>query len=209
MTNRMTDRQSYSFIASQAPKQQAKATAAHPMQWLAHQEHDILAHAQQLMALEQAVHAFLPAPLRAGCRVVHYDQGVLSLGMANTTFASRLRQMTPSLLKALQSKQWAIKHIQLRTQPQQQPNMPNRQTSQPPAWAPTRATVVGADTSPSAKASTPTALTTSRAAAGSAATPAPTASRLSPEAAQAFAQLKKELPNGPLAQAIEQLLAKP
>src|SRR5690625_6796219 len=60
-----------------------RPNAAHPLKWLSQptRHQALFQHAQQLMDLEHAVQALLPAPLRTGCRVLQFEQGVLVLGV--------------------------------------------------------------------------------------------------------------------------------
>ncbi|HLS21065.1 MAG TPA: DciA family protein [Paenalcaligenes sp.] len=139
--------------------------AAHPLQWLGTQgtHTDILTQAKQLIAIEQALSPLLPAALRQACHAIQLQEQVLTLAVPSHHHASRLRQITPRLVQALQKQRWRITDIQLRVQQQ--------------AAAPPPAT----DTEQRTK-------------------------KLSTAAISAFAELKNELPDGPLAKAIENLI---
>jgi len=169
--------------------------AAHPLDWLQRSTANagIVAQAKEHAALEESLHSLLPAPLRLGCRVGQWQQGQLSLVASNTQVASRIRHLLPSLLKGLQ-RQWPIADIQLRVLPE----TPQHSSShtQPKGVATSRL-------SPSAQS-----LSAAGTTAGRLAKAADTTSvrRLSPEALAAFGQLKNELPEGPLAEALRQLL---
>ncbi len=145
-----------------------RPNAAHPLKWLSQptRHQALFQHAQQLMDLEHAVQALLPAPLRTGCRVLQFEQGVLVLGVPSGQFATRIKQLTVRIHQGLQQGQWPVQRIQIRVQPHQSnlPPAPYTVSAQP--------------------------------------------KRLSPAAADAFLSLKKELPEGPLAQAVAQLLEK-
>ncbi len=142
--------------------------AAHPLQWLAQpsSRHQLLEHAQRLIEIEHVVHRCLPPALRAGCRALRFEQGVLYLGVPSGQFASRIKQLSERMVTHLQEARWPAQRIHIRVLPQSSHLPPNPYQ------------------------------------------PRPQPKKLSPAAAQAFAELKKELPDGPLAQAVEQLLTR-
>src|SRR5690625_397573 len=89
---------------------------AHPLQWLdkKNNQSGVFAQARTLMAIEQSVQELLPAGIQPYCRVTQYENGNLTLAVPNNQYASRLRQMAPSLVKGLTKKKWQINKLQLR-----------------------------------------------------------------------------------------------
>lgn len=61
----------------------------------------LLTHAATLQRLNGLVHARLPSPLSAHCRVGNYKGGILIIHVGSATWASKLRYLIPDLRQAL------------------------------------------------------------------------------------------------------------
>ena len=97
---------------------QGSRYAAPALNWLALDETGagIMATAQALMQAEQIVRKALPPVLAHSCRVANIDRQCLTLAVPAAAHATRLRQLTPTLLRALSSRGWNLNQIEIRVQ---------------------------------------------------------------------------------------------
>lgn len=75
-----------------------------------------MATAQNLMQAEQVVRKVLPPVLAYSCRVANIDRQSLTLAVPAAAHATRLRQLTPTLLRALIDRGWNLSQIEIRVQ---------------------------------------------------------------------------------------------
>lgn len=75
-----------------------------------------MATAQTLLQAEQIVRKALPPVLAHSCRVANIDRQCLTLAVPAAAHATRLRQLTPTLLRALNSRGWNLSQIEIRVQ---------------------------------------------------------------------------------------------
>ena len=92
--------------------------AAQALQWLAHDDagSSVLATAQQLLQAEEVVRAALPPVLALTCRVASIDRQRITLAVPAAAHATRLRQLTPTLLRKLVSRGWNLTQMDVRVQ---------------------------------------------------------------------------------------------
>ena len=75
-----------------------------------------MATAQALMQAEEIVRKALPPVLAHSCRVANIDRQCLTLAVPAAAHATRLRQLTPTLLRALARHGWNLNQIDIRVQ---------------------------------------------------------------------------------------------
>ncbi len=63
---------------------------------------DLIAHARQLQSLSTALRRCLPADAASHVQVVHWSDGQLTVQVDSTAWATRLRYLSPQLLRQLQ-----------------------------------------------------------------------------------------------------------
>lgn len=97
------------------PPNQAAAPA---LKWLVLDETgaSMLATAQNLVQAEQVIRGVLPPMLAPSCRVANIDRQCLTLAVPAAAHATRLRQLTPTLLRALTQHGWNLTQIEIRVQ---------------------------------------------------------------------------------------------
>lgn len=95
-----------------------QSSAAPALQWLALDATgaSLMAKAQDLLQAEQVVRKALPPVLAHGCRVANIDRQCITLAVPGAAHATRLRQLTPSLLRALQARGWNLTDVEIRVQ---------------------------------------------------------------------------------------------
>lgn len=88
------------------------------LNWLMHDQHSasVLATAQKLMQVEQVVRKHLPPVLGHSCRVAGLDRQCLTLAVPGAAHATRLRQLTGTLLQALNERGWNLSRVEIRVQ---------------------------------------------------------------------------------------------
>ncbi|NYT24889.1 DUF721 domain-containing protein [Alcaligenaceae bacterium] len=72
--------------------------------------------AQNLMQAEQAVRKALPPALANSCHVASIDRQCITLAVPAAAHATRLRQLMPTLLRALNASGWNLTQIEIRVQ---------------------------------------------------------------------------------------------
>ncbi|MFA5664222.1 DciA family protein [Castellaniella sp.] len=99
-----------------APSRRARASATQPLQWLAHhpQAASLLHVARELLALENDMMPVLPRTLGRHVRVASLEGGMLALRASGPAQAARLRQITPAIVRQLQSREWPVTDIMIR-----------------------------------------------------------------------------------------------
>ena len=75
-----------------------------------------MATAQALMDAEQVVRKALPPVLAHSCRVANIDRQCLTLAVPGAAHATRMRQLKPTLLRALTQHGWNLNQIEIRVQ---------------------------------------------------------------------------------------------
>ena len=92
--------------------------AASALNWLALDETgaSIMATAQTLMEAEQIVRKALPPVLAHSCRVANIDRQCVTLAVPGAAHATRMRQLKPTLLRALNQHGWNLSQIEIRVQ---------------------------------------------------------------------------------------------
>ncbi|MFA7669897.1 MAG: DciA family protein, partial [Burkholderiaceae bacterium] len=97
---------------------QGKHPAALALKWLVQDETgaSVLAMAHNLMQAEQAVRSVLPPALANNCHVASIDRQCVTLAVPAAAHATRLRQLTPTLLRALKASGWNLTQIEIRVQ---------------------------------------------------------------------------------------------
>ncbi|NLC35629.1 MAG: DUF721 domain-containing protein [Alcaligenaceae bacterium] len=75
-----------------------------------------MATAQTLMQAEGIIRKALPPVLAHSCRVANIDRQCLTLAVPAAAHATRLRQLTPTLLRRLTSHGWNLNQIEIRVQ---------------------------------------------------------------------------------------------
>ena len=75
-----------------------------------------MATAQALLDAEGIIRKALPPVLAHSCRVANIDRQCLTLAVPAAAHATRLRQLTPTLLRALASRGWNLNQIDIRVQ---------------------------------------------------------------------------------------------
>src|SRR5690606_6315743 len=72
--------------------------------------------AQKLMQVEQVVRRHLPPVLAHSCRVASLDRQCLTLAVPGAAHATRLRQLTGTLLQVLNERGWNLTRVEVRVQ---------------------------------------------------------------------------------------------
>lgn len=75
-----------------------------------------MATAQNLMEAEAVMRKRLPPVLAHSCRVANIDRQCITLAVPGAAHATRLRQLTPTLLRALVERGWNLTQIEIRVQ---------------------------------------------------------------------------------------------
>ena len=75
-----------------------------------------MATAQALMQAEAVIRKALPPVLAHSCRVANIDRQCLTLAVPAAAHATRLRQLTPTLLRTLGKHGWNLNQIEIRVQ---------------------------------------------------------------------------------------------
>ena len=75
-----------------------------------------MAMAQNLLQAEVVVRKALPPVLAHGCRVANIDRHCITLAVPGAAHATRLRQLTPTLLRALTAHGWNLTEVEIRIQ---------------------------------------------------------------------------------------------
>lgn len=88
------------------------------LKWLVQDETgaSVLATAQNLMQAEQIVRKAIPPVLAHSCRVANIDRQCITLAVPGAAHATRLRQLTPTLLRALVANGWNLNQVEIRVQ---------------------------------------------------------------------------------------------
>ena len=88
------------------------------LKWLVLDENgaSMVATAQNLMQAEQVVRKCLPPVLAHTCRVANLDRQCLTLAVPGAAHATRLRQLTSTLLRALNERGWNLTQVEIRVQ---------------------------------------------------------------------------------------------
>lgn len=88
------------------------------VQWLDTDQHgaQVLATARQLLAAEHVLQSVLPAALQLSCRVARIERQHITLAVPGAAYASRLRQLAPRLLTALNEHGWNLTELGVRVQ---------------------------------------------------------------------------------------------
>ncbi len=86
--------------------------------WLGTDQHaaGILATAHDLMAAEQTVRKTLPQGIAKVCRVARMDTETITLAVPAAAYASKLRQLGPRIIRALNQAGWLVSRVQVRVQ---------------------------------------------------------------------------------------------
>lgn len=71
----------------------------------------LVSKARQLTTIDEALQKILPTELAPHCRVMNITQDTLVIGVDNPHWATRLRYLSPNLLKDLQSLISHLKHL--------------------------------------------------------------------------------------------------
>lgn len=97
---------------------QGSQIAVPALKWLALDETgaSIMATAQALMQAEEVIRKAMPPVLAHSCRVANIDRQCLTLAVPAAAHATRLRQLIPSLLRALTRHGWNVNQIEIRVQ---------------------------------------------------------------------------------------------
>ncbi len=115
--------------------QSKPSRADHLVDWLGrdHQSANILATAQQHLALKSLVSEALPQGLKHAFEIAKSDRGTLTLMAANTSVAAKLRQLAPRISSHLQSRGRMTTEVQVKTslQPGAMPYQKPEKTARP------------------------------------------------------------------------------
>jgi hypothetical protein len=77
---------------------------------------NVLATAQLYLRLKQAVDEALPPALRSAFDVIKTERTTLTLTVSSAAFASKFRQLAPSVTRHLNARGWNFSEIQLKVQ---------------------------------------------------------------------------------------------
>lgn len=96
----------------------AQTGSTHLIGWLGHdsQSANVLATAQMHLKLRSAVVQRLPINMRHAFEVVKIENQVLTLMVSSAAFASKFRQLAPTVTAGLQAAGWNISEIKLKVQ---------------------------------------------------------------------------------------------
>ena len=78
--------------------------------------------------LQRDVKNILP-PMYAGCDVLSFQEGALTLAVPSSAVAAKLKQQLPKLQAALQKKGWQVDNVRIKIQ--MRPNVPVREEAKP------------------------------------------------------------------------------
>jgi hypothetical protein len=95
----------------------------------------LLEKTRRLAGLQERYVASIPPPLARTSRVAGYRSGTLILAADNAAAATRLRQLTPRLLKRLNELEPQVTAIRIRVQPVNRQTLPSPQREGLPADA--------------------------------------------------------------------------
>lgn len=97
---------------------QRNRPAAQALQWLESDETgaSVLARAKNLLAAEGVIRRALPPVLAYSCRVANIDRQCITVAVPGAAHATRLRQLMPTLLRALHSHGWHLTEMEIRVQ---------------------------------------------------------------------------------------------
>lgn len=103
-------------------------TAAPAMQWLTLDATgaSLVAKANDLLEAQRVVRKALPPVLAHGCRVANIDRQRVTLAVPGAAHATRLRQLTPTLLRALEVAGWNLTEVEIRVQAALTPTQESR-----------------------------------------------------------------------------------
>ena len=92
--------------------------AAQALQWLETDKTgaSVLARAKNLIDAESVIRRALPPVLAFSCRVADIDRQRITVAVPGAAHATRLRQLTPTLLRALHSRGWNLTEMEIRVQ---------------------------------------------------------------------------------------------
>lgn len=76
----------------------------------------VLATAHRHIQIRQVVSSVLPPALGAVCEIAKADQQTLVLAVPSAAHAAKLRQMAPSIVRALSARGWNVNEITVRVQ---------------------------------------------------------------------------------------------
>ena len=77
----------------------------------------LLAKTRDLRALGGLVNGFLSADLAREARVANFKDGELSLLVATSAAAAKLRLLAPALIRSLRERRWQVNSVSVRVQP--------------------------------------------------------------------------------------------
>ncbi len=99
-------------------RQTAPAVGRTAIDWLGHDAHgaNVLATANQMLAMEKAARRLMPPALGKTCHVAKLDRQQLTLVVPGAAHASRLRQFTPRILAGLAASGWNLNEIIVKIQ---------------------------------------------------------------------------------------------
>lgn len=113
-------------------------TFSSPTDYLNSQAHmaQLFKTAQQYDAILTDCKRLMP-PWFGQCRILHLDNGILSIGVPNQTLAARVRQNTGLLLQGIRNRGWEISQIRLRVNLGQKPVENRKSPVQPKRFSKT------------------------------------------------------------------------
>ena len=76
----------------------------------------VLTMARNLLKVEQAINATLPAALAGVCKVARIERQQLTLAVPSAAYASKLRQMAPRIAELLTASGWNLNEISVKVQ---------------------------------------------------------------------------------------------
>src|SRR5690554_3930029 len=102
--------------------------AALALSWLALDETgaSLMSMARNLLQAQEVVRKALPPVLGQGCRVANIDRQRVTLAVPGAAHATRLRQLTPTLLRALEVAGWNLTEVEIRVQAALTPTQESR-----------------------------------------------------------------------------------
>lgn len=115
----LTFRSNIETAVSNTPhRRTAHAAGRTAIDWLGHDVHgaNVLATANQMLAMESAARRLLPPALGRVCHVARLDRQQLTLVVPGAAHASRLRQFTPRILEGLAASGWNLNEIIVKIQ---------------------------------------------------------------------------------------------
>lgn len=102
----------------------AKSLASHALEWAQQGNNSgtVLATAQRLLVLQEALSKQLPAAMRKGFAIAQIKGTELTLIAEHAALAAKLRQMQPTLLKHIQATGWNAETLKIKVA--SRPNTP-------------------------------------------------------------------------------------